>query len=132
LARHLTEIDVGIIVDILDGWQGKLTWKAVCDAYERRTGFVANRQTLSSHEKIATAYKVRKWGDVKSVKTPPSLAVAGDRIQRLVSENERLKEQVRRYEAQFHVWLYNANKKGVSIEMLNQALPKIDHGRTDK
>lgn len=131
MAKHLAEKDVEVVVSLLDGWNGKLTWTLLCEAYAKRTGHFTTRQTLCSHEQIATAYKVCKWGEGKVVKTPPSLAVAGEWIERLVSENERLKEQVRRYQEKFYIWIYNAEKRGVSSEMLNQALPKIDLGRTD-
>ena len=38
MAKHLTPKDVLTIKDILDGWQDKLTWDLLIDAYFQRTG----------------------------------------------------------------------------------------------
>jgi len=133
LARHLTKEDIEIIIDMLDGWQGKLTWNGVCEAYKQRTGHVTTRQTLCSHEQISTAYTVRKKGVGKPTKrVPNSLTVAAQRIERLEAGNDRMREQIKQYEARFLRWIYNAQKKGVTINDLNQQLPEIERGSSVK
>ena len=131
MAKHLTKEDVDVLLDLIDGWQGKFTWGGLVDAYKNKTGHKVTRQTLSSHEEIFSAYDNLKRGNRKSKSSPPTLAIASQRIERLEAENSRLKKQVSRYEEKFARWLYNSNKKGITVEELNQKLPDIDRGRTD-
>lgn len=128
MARHITSKDVKTTKDILDGWQGKLTWDLLVDALEKRIGFKTTRQAMSRNEEIKEAFNDRK----KSLSTtgsfrsrPQSLKIAADRLDRKEAVIERLTKENQRLLEQFEVWLYNATKHGMTKEQLNAAMPKI-------
>ena len=60
MSRHLNEHDIERIVELLDGWKGKLTWELLCDACERTINTRPTRQTLAKFQRIAGAYKAVK------------------------------------------------------------------------
>ena len=129
LAKHLSDQDVDKIIGILDGWQGKLTWDALCESASKHVGKRPTRQSLNAHIKIKTAFvdkKKRLKDESFEVKMPPSLAVAGQRIKRLVEENARLKSENDRLIEQYVIWQYNAYRHGLTKEKLNASLPAID------
>lgn len=134
MAKHLTDADVERIVDLLDGWRDRLTWKALSVACRPVIGTAPSRQTLFRFVRITDAFKSTKLR-LKSAETetsvPHSMRVAGERIARLSEENERLKRENSRLLQQFVVWQYNAHVKGLSDVDLNRPLPSIDRGRTD-
>jgi hypothetical protein len=129
LAKHLTGSDIEKILGILDGWQGKLTWDGLCDACAIHIGKRPTRQSLNSHGRIKQAFSDKKTQstiELKDVRTPPSLAIAGQRISRLEEECTRLKNENTRLLEQFLVWQYNTYRHGLSEGQLNNPLPKID------
>lgn len=133
MARHLNEHDIERIVELLDGWKGKLTWKLLCDACERTINIRPTRQTLAKFQRIVGAYKaVKESGreEVEALSIPPVLSIAAQRIERLTRENERLKRENTELLEQFVVWQYNAHAKGLTEHDLNQVLPGIDRGQT--
>jgi hypothetical protein len=126
---------VEAIVNLIQGWKDvKLTWDAICVAAEPLVGKRPTRQSLNSHEQIASAYKAVKEG-MKDVgpknPRPGSLKSAADRIAKLEQERDQLKEENRAYKQQFVVWQYNAYKHGLKEYQLNAPLPQIDRERTD-
>ena len=134
MAKHLREADVERVVELLDGWTGKLTWESLSYACASWIGTTPTRQTLASFSRIQGAYracKQRLKDESQVVPTPPTLKAAGDRIARLEREKERLQRENRGLLEQFVVWQYNAHIRGLSDKDLNQPLPTIDRGRTD-
>lgn len=134
MSRHLNEADIERIVELLDGWKGKLTWEILLDACEPVIHTRPTRQTLAKFHRIASAFKAAKergTQEAESLSIPPSLKIAAERIQRLTRENERLKRENSELLEQFVVWQYNAHAKGLSEYDLNQGLPGIDRGQTD-
>ena len=134
LAKHLTNNDVEKIVGILDGWQGKLTWDALCETASSQVGKNPTRQSLNAHKKIKQAFadkKERLKGNIEEAKTPPSLAIAGQRIKRLEEENVRLKKENNRLLEQYVIWQYNAYRHGLTEGKLNAPLPVIDRESTN-
>ncbi|MEJ1355675.1 MAG: hypothetical protein RPU39_13440 [Candidatus Sedimenticola sp. (ex Thyasira tokunagai)] len=129
MAKHLTDYDIEKIIGILDGWQGKLTWDALCDTASMQVGKRPTRQSLNAHKRIKQAFtdkKERLKGEVYRTKAPPSLAIAGQRIKRLEEENARLKRENSRLLEQYVVWQYNAYRHGLTEDKLNSPLPAID------
>ena len=134
MAKHISNRDVERIVEILDGWQDKLTWEALCDACLPVIGTKPARQTLLKFSRITYAYtlcKKRLKEGMPKKSLPPSLRVAVERINRLEQENERLKLENTRLLQQFVVWQYNAYTHGLAEHHLNSPLPAINRGQTD-
>lgn len=61
----------------------------------------------------------------------PAEVVLERRIEGLVAEVAKLKEQVARYEELFVRHHYNADRSGISPEQLARPLPETDKGQTD-
>lgn len=129
MAKHLTVKDIQVIVNLIDTWEEKLTWDAVCDAAAPLIRTRPTRQTLNSHIRIKDAFgykkKLLKNGFISS-KKPASLNIAQKRISRLENENQRLIAENSELLLRFIKWQYNAYKHGISKDKLDAALPIID------
>src|SRR5450759_543410 len=94
-SKNLGDAEIKQIVEILDGWSGKLSWELLIDAIELRMLNRYTRQALNKHERIRHAFDIRKKdlsgnnGGVRRVESP-QLQIALDRIARLEAENRRL------------------------------------------
>lgn len=133
MAKHLSDRDIGRIVELLDGWQDKLGWDELCKACGPVIGTIPVRQTLYRIVRIRNAYhavKERLKGSDGEVKVPSSMRAAAERIARLEHENERLKRENSQLLQQFVCWQYNAHVRGMSDVDLNKPLPAIDRGMT--
>ena len=133
-AKNLTDANIKQIVEILDGWSGKLSWNLLIDAIELRLFNRYSRQALFKHERIRNAYELRKknpshnkeYNETKS----PELKVALDRIARLEAENRRLESENEHLLEQFARWAYNAHTRGLDKAFLNQPLTTVNRGQT--
>ncbi len=134
MAKHLTSKDINILINLIDNWEGKLGWEALCDAVVPLIGVRPTRQTLNSHAQIKAAFghkkKQQKTGFV-STKRPPSLNIAEQRIKRLENENDRLKAENASLLERFLRWQYNAYKHGVNKDKLDALLPDIDRDTSE-
>lgn len=135
MARHLTEHDIRVLIDLIDAFPGKLTWDGLCDKAGEVLGFRPTRQTLNTHLTIKSAFDAKK----KHLKTglmpskrPASLAIAEQKIRKLESEAARLALENERLIEQFIRWQYNAQKRGVSKAMLEEHLPIIDRDSAER
>jgi hypothetical protein len=131
MAKHLTRKDIEVLVNLIDAWEGKLGWDALCDAVAPLIGGRPTRQTLSSHGQVKTAFghkKEQQKNGFVTTKRPASLSIAEQRIRRLESENDRLKSENSRLLERFLRWQYNAYKYGVSQDKLEASLPSLDRG----
>lgn len=130
MAKHLTDKDIENVVEILDEWPTdiKLTWDKLVDAVEQHMKFKTTRQTLEKQTRIKQAYievKAIISGTAKPLTTatlPPSLKVAAERLENKDRKIERLERENQQLLEQFHVWLYNADRFGISISQLNEPL----------
>lgn len=135
MAKHLSLKDIDIFVQLIDAWEGKITWESLCEEGKKLVGFRPTRQTLNAHKKIKAAYLSRKEklkAGFTPSKRPASLAIAEQRIHRLESTNIRLEKENERLLIQFVRWQYNAYKHGMSKEMLDAPLPPIDRDSSEK
>ncbi|HBM08283.1 hypothetical protein CXF92_12125 [Pseudomonas sp. Choline-3u-10] len=135
MAKHLTARDLQLLVGLIDGWDGKLTWDALCDEAESLIGTRPTRQTLNAHAPIKIAFgdkKAQQRTGFKPTKRPQSLAIAEQRIHRLESESQRLKAENERLLERFIRWQYNAQKRGLSQAVLDARLPEIDRDSAEK
>ncbi|MCA8277336.1 hypothetical protein LGN17_33140 [Burkholderia sp. AU30280] len=133
--RNLDDKVVTIIVEVLDGWNGRLTWEALIEAVEKREGLRYTRQTLHRHERIRLAFTVRKKAlsgqsaESRAVASP-ELQVALQRIARLEAENQRLAAENNALLEQFARWAYNAQTRNLTEDFLNHPLPAVDRQRS--
>ncbi|MGZ9129870.1 MAG: hypothetical protein ACXW4Z_19005 [Candidatus Binatia bacterium] len=136
-AKNLSAADIETIVKILDGWSGKLTWDLLIKAIARRSKAIYTRQALNNHERIKSAFALRKSavtgkpGSIdKRVGSSPEFEAALERISRLEGENQRLQMENNRFMEKFATWAYNAHVRGLDEAFLSQPLPTIDRSIT--
>jgi len=132
-AKNLDDAAIGLIVGVLDGWSGKLTWDQLIDAVEKRMYVRYTRQALDRHPRIKIAYQVAKerlsgvpGSEGAQKPSPIELAAIAERLKRVEAENLRLKVENERLLEQFVTWAYNAHLKGLTKEYLNNPLPRVD------
>jgi hypothetical protein len=134
-AKNLTDSDIKQIVEIVDGWSGRLTWDLLIEAIELRMYNRYTRQALYKHERIRHAFDLQKkslsgTGGNEKRAASPELQIALERIARLEAENRRLEAENERLLEQFVRWAYNAHVRGLDKESLNQSLPPVNRGQT--
>ena len=69
-AKNLSDSDVAKIVEVLDGWSGRLSWELLIDAIEKRMFSRYTRQTLFKHGRIKDAFSLRKTSLAQSADRP--------------------------------------------------------------
>lgn len=136
-AKNLDDAAIELIVSVLDGWAGKLTWDLLAEAIEKRTRVRYTRQALDKHGRIKTAFQLTKerLAGAPRAARKPKLSEAeaealAQRYERLLAENERLERENNRLLEQFQTWLYNAHLKGLTKEYLSSPLPHVDREQT--
>jgi hypothetical protein len=133
--KNLDDAVVAAIVEVLDGWNGRLTWDMLIEAVKSREGLRYTRQALHRHERIRLAFTVRKKA-LLGQEVPPreiaslELRVALDRVARLEAENQRLAAENNALLEQFARWAYNAHTRNLTNEFLNSPLPAVDRERS--
>ncbi len=133
-AKNLDDEAIRRIAEILDGWNGDLSWQALIEQIQVRLQSKYTRQALHRHERIRLAFEVTK----KRVASPNKrqrdhndpIRVPAARIFRLEAENDRLQKD--RLLEQFVRWAYNAHTRGLDEAFLNRPLPQIDRRPTKK
>lgn len=136
MAKKITKREKQIIIDTIIGWSdSSITWEEVCDECQTILNHRPSRQTLSYHKEIIEAFKSKKNG-IKNgknmLKKPSSLSIAADTIFRLESDCYRLEQENKALKQQFVFWQFNAYKYGITEQQLNEPLPPVDRGRTDR
>lgn len=132
--RVIDEQITETILHILDGWEGKLSWDLLIKAVKASTGSEYTRQALAGHKQIADAFVLRKSTLAKVAGRPLSsdnrVNALSDAVARLSAENVRLKAELNAYREMFIRWTSNAQKKGLTSEMLNAPLIKTHRGQS--
>jgi hypothetical protein len=135
-AKNLSDEDVAKIVEVLDGWTGKLSWELLINAIEKRMFARYTRQALHKHARIKDAFAHSKaklageGGRPRKTASSPEHQLALDRIERLTNENARLEAENTRLLEQFVRWAYNAHLRKLDETFLNQPLPAVDRQQT--
>ena len=132
MGKHLSTPQVDTIVEMLDGWPigTKLTWDALIKRIARRMRVRPSRQTLARHERIQIAFQMRKAGLREEVDQGPNDRVLAQQLRRVTAENARLREENERYRERFAQWQYNAFKRGLKKNDLEEPLPEVDRQRS--
>lgn len=136
-APNLDDAAIELIVGILDGWSGMLSWEALIDAIELRARARYTRQALHKHQRIRLAFGLRKKaiaeGQGKAASEgldAPEFQAALQRIARQVAVIARLEAENQNLLEQFARWAYNAQARGLDEAFLNQPLPPVNRDRT--
>ena len=135
-APHLTDVRIAIVFETLDSWKGKLTWELLLDAVEASTGIRYSRFTFADYPEIANAFSLKK--DALRGTLPKTRGESRDeRVRAALAQAERYKAKAERLDAenqllteQFVTWAINAERRGVTMDMLNFPLPKPERDRT--
>lgn len=136
-ARNLDDAAIEKIVQILDGWTGKLSWELFIVQIEKVTHNLYTRQALDKHVRIKDAFTARKVAlggrDRKQFENKsPEIQLALQRIARLEAENQRLENENNKLLNQFVRWAYNAHSRGLDKAFLDTQLPSVHRERSDK
>ncbi len=132
-APALTGDRVEATIKILDEWSGKLTWELLIKAVEEATGITYSRFTLMDREQIADAFALRKRLSPATATTTPRderVRAALEQVERYRMKVARLEQENQALLEQFVIWATNAERKGVTMSMLNAPLPKPQRDRT--
>ena len=136
MSKKLTNKEKKLIINTIIGWsEPGITWKELCDECSTFLGHMPSRQTLSYHKDINEAFRSKKNGikcNQNNFRKSSSLAIASQRIFSLESKNRLLEEENRNLKQQFVVWQYNAYKHNINKNILDEPLPPIDRGRSDR
>lgn len=138
-APDLTEESIHKIIDILDSWQGKLTWELLISEVKKAIGATYSRYTFFEYPSITNAFQIRKEalrhareGEPRTLSTPKDarLAAAFEQIERYKAKIARLEKENNLLLEQFVTWAHNAELKGVTMDMLNRPFPKPDRDKS--
>lgn len=127
-----------MVVDVLDGWIGKLTWDLLIAEVLRRTGCEYSRFTFAEYPRIADAFAVKKKklsGTLtREPRTPRDgqILAALDAAERFKAKAERLERENELLLEQFQTWAVNAERYGVTIAKLNAPLALPNRERSKK
>lgn len=137
-APDLTEVTIAVVVDLLDGWNGKLTWDLLIAEVLRLTGFEYSRFTFAEYPQIADAFAVKKKKLSGTLDKEPRTPRDGQ-ILAALNEAKRFKEKADRLQCendllleQFKTWAVNAERHGVTIAKLNAPLALPNRERSKK
>jgi hypothetical protein len=135
-APDLTDERITKVIEMLDEWKGKLTWELLLDAIEKATGHRYSRFTFAEYPEVANAFSLRKdalRGTLPRARGEPR----DERLRAALGQVDRYKAKINRLEAenqllteQFVTWATNAERKGVTLDMLNAPLPKPPRDRS--
>lgn len=130
---NLTTARIDFIIEIIRGWDGRLTWPALIQAVANRLRATYTRQALYNHERIRVAFETYRAsnsaGGIEGRPVSAALKASMERVQRLELENAELRKREGLLLEQFVRWAYNAASRGLSEDYLNQPLPPTNrHG----
>jgi len=135
-APALTSERIQTVIDTLDGWKGKLTWDLVITSVEKLTGIRYSRFTFAEYPAITNAFTLRRealrGAADKPIRTAKDkhLRAAMEQVERYKAKAHRLEIENQLLLEQFVTWAHNAERKGVTIAMLNAPLIKPQRDRT--
>jgi hypothetical protein len=135
-APDLTTERIELILATIDGWKGKLTWDSLVEEVEKAMGIAYSRFTLVEYPDIANAFTLKKEALRGTYKAEPALPrdekvrAALEQVERLQATVDRLKNENMLLKEQFVTWANNAERKGVTMMMLNAPLSRPPRERT--
>ncbi|MDK6080190.1 hypothetical protein [Massilia varians] len=137
-APDLTNERLKVVVDIIDSWKGKLTWPLLLVAVKEKLGIEYSRFTFAEYPQVANAFSLRKdalrgtWKARSGEPRDEKVRAAQEQVDRYKAKVERLEQENQLLLEQFVTWALNAERKGVTMMMLNTPLPKPSRDRSKK
>ena len=139
-APDLTAERIQTVLETIDGWKGKLTWDLLIAAVEKATEIAYSRFTFAEYPEIANAFTLKKdalrgaWKGEPTAPRDERVRAALEQAARLQAKVERLAQENMLLKEQFVTWAHNAERKGVTIMMLNAPLgkPQRERSKLDK
>lgn len=135
-APDLTPDAIQSVLELIDGWRGKLTWELLISAVANKTGHTYSRFTFAEYPELANAFSLRKRA-LRGVPSGERREPRDERVKAALAQVDRYRNKVERLEAenqllieQFVTWATNAERKGVTVAMLNAPLPKPSRDRS--
>jgi hypothetical protein len=131
---NLTPQRVDAVVELIRGWEGRLTWPALVKAVGKKMHSTYTRQALFNQERIRVAYDTYRasnnTGTAGSGRpVSAALRAAQERNKRLEQELAEARARENLLLEQFVRWAYNAAIRGLTEDFLNQPLPPTNrHG----
>lgn len=127
-APDLTAETIELVLDLLDGWNEKLTWDLLIDRIKAATGHEYSRFTFAEYPRIADAFTLKKRS--LAGRPPPEPGKPRDgQVRAALAQAERYRQKAERLQGendalieQFITWQTNAERYGVTIEKLNAPL----------
>lgn len=113
-----------------------MTWDLLLEAVETATGHRYSRFTFAEYPQIADAFSLKKqalrgtWDGGASQPRDARVRAALEQVARYRFKVERLERENQLLLEQFVTWAVNAERKGVTMDMLNAPLIKPDRDRT--
>lgn len=135
-APDLTNERILAVLDVLDDWKGKLTWDLLIAAVKASTGITYSRFTFADYPEIANAFALKKdvlrgaWSGEPATPRDVRVRSSLDKADRLKAKVERLTLENQLLKEQFVTWAHNAERKGVTLMVLNTPLPKPERERS--
>jgi len=133
----LNQERVQIILDTLDGWTGKLSWDLFIAAVAQATGITYSRFTFADYPQIANAFSLKKEALRGTLDKAPRSSPRDERVKAALEQAARYRAKAERLDSenqllleQFVTWAVNAERKGVTVTMLNAPLPKPERDRS--
>ncbi len=129
-APDLTDELIQAVIEILDDWKGKLTWDLLLNTVEDKAGIAYSRFTFAEYPTIANAFTLRKkalsgiWKAGPRHPRDEQVRAVLEQVARYRAKVERLEQENQLLLEQFVTWATNAERKGVTMAMLNAPLPK--------
>jgi len=132
-APDLNDERIQAVLDTIDNWKGKLTWDLLISEIEVNIGIRYSRFTFSEYPDIANAFSLKKESlrstSERSLKNKPTprderVRAALEQAERIKAKATRLEQENNLLKEQFVTWAHNAERKGVTIMMLNAPLHK--------
>ena len=119
------------ILDIISGWQGKLSWSLLCERVTKELGLdsIVSRHTLLAYEDVKIAFEdkkvwLREHPISSSQKEDMQLQDAYSRIDKLEAKVRRLEAEKTALTEQFVRWQYNLYYMSNNMDELNKELPE--------
>jgi predicted nuclease with TOPRIM domain len=119
------------ILNVISGWQGKLSWSLLCERVTKELGLesIVSRHTLLAYEDVKIAFEEKKaWLKEQpfssSKKDDMQLQDAYSRIDTLEAKVRSLEAEKTALTEQFVRWQYNLYYMSNNMDELNKELPE--------